>query len=433
MASQSQTQNKIPIGKAFSPVQAGLLQRKCACGNHAMAGSECEECAKKKAGVQRKLAIGASNDSLEQEADRVADQVMAVPLNSKVNVIPPRIQRFTGQTSESSDIVPPSVDRILASAGRPLEPDLRQDMEHSFGHDFSQVRVHSGAAAEQSAREINAHAYAYEHNIVFGTNQFSPGTHEGRHLLAHELTHVVQQGDGISKKMIQGSWDWGRAGIGALVGGVGGAVVGGVVGGPIGAAVGGGIGAAVGGLIGGVSGKSQKTVSIDAVKLRGAARDPAADVAFANTVFKPANVQFSLVKNETATNADSDIWLGGDTTITTGTCGSATKEELDTWTGAASIFKLSGRMRAFYVDSISSGSRADSYPPYCATGTAAPLSGMATVSNTGASRSLAHELGHILINSADHPADTKNLMNPTNTATGNDLTAAQQSAIYNNA
>ncbi len=176
-----------------------------------------------------------------------------------------------------------------------------------------------------------------------------------------------------------------------------------------------------------------KTVSIDAVKLRGSSRDPAADVTFANTVFKPANVQFNLGKNETATNADSDTWLGGDTTITTGTCGTATKEELDTWNGSASKFKLSGRLRSFYVDSISSGSRADSYPPYCATGTAAALSGMATVSNTGASRSLAHELGHILINSGDHPADTKNLMNPTNTATGNDLIAAQQTTIYTNA
>jgi hypothetical protein len=174
-------------------------------------------------------------------------------------------------------------------------------------------------------------------------------------------------------------------------------------------------------------------VSIDAVKLRGATRDPAADVASANTIFRPANVQFSLGKNETASVANSDAWLGGDTEISTGTCGAATTEELDTWNGAVTTFKLGARLRAFYVATISTGSRADSYPPYCATGTAAPLSGMATVSNSGAGRSLAHELGHILLNSPDHPADAKNLMHPTNSATGSDLTAPQRASIYANA
>lgn len=176
-----------------------------------------------------------------------------------------------------------------------------------------------------------------------------------------------------------------------------------------------------------------KTVSIDAVKLRGASRDPAADVTSANTIFRPANVQFSLGKNETASTADSDTWLGGDTEISKGTCGGASKEELDTWNGATAKFKLSGKLRAFYVATVSSGDRAYSFPPYCATGPAAPVSGMANVSNSGASRTLAHEIGHILINSGDHPADTKNLMHPTNTATGNDLTAAQKAAIYANA
>jgi hypothetical protein len=66
-------------------------------------------------------------------------------------------------------------------------------MGQRFGHDFSRVRVHSGGAAEQSAREVNAHAYTVGHDIVFGAGRFSPGTHEGQRLIAHELTHVVQQ------------------------------------------------------------------------------------------------------------------------------------------------------------------------------------------------------------------------------------------------
>ena len=170
-----------------------LLQRKCACGGSASSSltGECEECKDKR--LQKKLSIGSSNDPLEQEADRVSDQVLAAPLNSAVNTIPPRIQRFSGQANGGANTAPPSVDRVLSGSGRPLDPALQQDMGRRFGHDFSQVRVHTGAAAEQSAREVNAHAYTVGHSIVFGAGRFAPGSHDGQRLLAHELTHVVQQ------------------------------------------------------------------------------------------------------------------------------------------------------------------------------------------------------------------------------------------------
>ena len=182
------------------PSASGLLQRKCACGNNTMAGGECEECSKKKRlGLQTKLKINEPGDIYEQEADRIADQVLATPAHSAVSGAPPRIQRFSGQSNGQMDAAPASVDHALASPGRPLEPALRQDMEQRFGHDFSRVRVHSGAAAEQSARDVNAHAYTVGHDIVFGAGRFAPGTNEGRRLIAHELTHVVQQSgaDGI--------------------------------------------------------------------------------------------------------------------------------------------------------------------------------------------------------------------------------------------
>lgn len=178
----------------LSPVQ-GLLQRQCACGNHTLAGGECAECAKNKDGLQRKLAIGASNDPLELEADRVADQVMAASGHTAVSGAPLHIQRYAGQATEGLETAPASVDRVLASSGRPLEPALRQDMGQRFGYDFSRVRVHSGAAAEQSARDVSANAYTVGHNIVFGAGRFAPGTNEGRRLIAHELTHVLQQKD----------------------------------------------------------------------------------------------------------------------------------------------------------------------------------------------------------------------------------------------
>jgi len=188
-----QTQNTSLTPASLIPPRQGILQRKCACGSHTSMGGECKECAAKKGMLQRKLMIGASNDPLEQEADRVADQVMATPLNSALHRTPPKIQRFTGQASDGLNTAPPSVERVLASPGRPLEPALRQDMEQRFGHDFSQVRVHTGSEAERSTREVNAHAYTVGHKVVLGTDMFTPGSHEGRRLIAHELTHVVQQ------------------------------------------------------------------------------------------------------------------------------------------------------------------------------------------------------------------------------------------------
>jgi Domain of unknown function (DUF4157) len=193
MTQRSSIQTKIT--SSFTPVQTGLLQRKCeSCGNHTIAGGKCAECAKNKGGLQRKLTIGASNDPLEREADRVADQVLAAPAHTAVSNAPPRIQRFTRQTAGQADMeAPASVDRVLSSPGSPLEPALQQDMGQRFGHDFSRVRLHTSAAAEQSTRDVNAHAYTVGHNIVFGAGRFTPQTHEGRRLIAHELTHVVQQ------------------------------------------------------------------------------------------------------------------------------------------------------------------------------------------------------------------------------------------------
>lgn len=200
MSTRLQTQVKAAPKPSFTPVRSGLLQRKCACGGAAGLSGECEECSKKKRlDLQTKLKVNDPGDIYEREADRMADQVTVTPAGLTVSGTPPRIQRFSGQSNAQMDAEPASVDQALASPGRPLEPTLRQDMEQRFGHDFSRVRVHSGAAAEQSAREVNANAYTVGHDIVFGADRFAPETQEGRRLLAHELTHVVQQSsaDGI--------------------------------------------------------------------------------------------------------------------------------------------------------------------------------------------------------------------------------------------
>jgi len=179
------------------------LQRKCACGGSSALG-ECEECKKKR--LQTKLSIGASNDPLEREADRVADQVLATPASSTVSAAPPRIQRFTGQATGDAGIAPPSVDRVLSGSGKQLDPAIQQDMGQRFGYDFSRVRVHTGTAAEQSAHDVNANAYTVGNNIVFGAGRFAPESNDGRRLIAHELTHVVQQNLGaVERKAVQRS------------------------------------------------------------------------------------------------------------------------------------------------------------------------------------------------------------------------------------
>lgn len=193
---------------------SGLLQRKCACGNHTIVGGECAGCSQGKNSlqsrthqralsgsglptaqgpvIQHKLSVGASWDGLEREADEVAERVLSAAGHSPVGRAAPRIQRYSGgnQTTASA---PASVERVLGGSGRPLESGLRQEMGNRFGHDFSQVRVHTGGDAELSAREVNARAYTVGQNIVFGAGEFRPQSREGSRLLAHELTHVVQQ------------------------------------------------------------------------------------------------------------------------------------------------------------------------------------------------------------------------------------------------
>jgi hypothetical protein len=174
-----------------------LVQRKCACGGSSGLTGSCSGCEKKRLlgkPLQTKLRVNEPGDAYEQEADRMADQVMEAPVHSSVSGAPPSIQRLATQTAGQMEAVPASVDQALANPGRPLEPALRNDMEQRFGHDFSKVRVHADQAAEGSAEDIDASAYTVGRDIMFGTGEFRPATPDGRRLIAHELTHVVQQG-----------------------------------------------------------------------------------------------------------------------------------------------------------------------------------------------------------------------------------------------
>ncbi|MDX8034340.1 DUF4157 domain-containing protein [Lentzea sp. BCCO 10_0856] len=89
-----------------------------------------------------------------------------------------------------------SVGDVVSSGGSPLDAGVREDMEGRFGQDFSDVRVHTGSAAHDSAKSVNAQAYTVGSNIVFQRDKYDPASDSGKHMLAHELTHVVQQRSG---------------------------------------------------------------------------------------------------------------------------------------------------------------------------------------------------------------------------------------------
>jgi|SRR5215475_430837 len=90
----------------------------------------------------------------------------------------------------------PVHDVVGSGGGQPLDSDTRADMEQRLGHDFGDVRVHTGSAAHDSAVAVNAHAYTVGSNVVFQRDRYDPTSTEGRVTLAHELTHVVQQRSG---------------------------------------------------------------------------------------------------------------------------------------------------------------------------------------------------------------------------------------------
>ena len=143
-----------PTQTRANPVQSGILQRQCACGNHTTGGGECEECKKKR-----------------EEG------------------MPQRASYSAAPTQDA----PPVVNDVLRTPGQPLDAPTRSMMEPRFGEDFSQVRVHTDSRAAESASAVNALAYTVGSHIVFGRGQYAPQSSPGRNLLAHELTHTVQQ------------------------------------------------------------------------------------------------------------------------------------------------------------------------------------------------------------------------------------------------
>lgn len=178
--------------------------------------------------------------------------------------------------------------------------------------------------------------------------------------------------------------------------------------------------------------RSEKTVTIDTVKLQGSNRDPAADIATANSIFAACNVRLVPGVQAEATAADTLAWIGAEGTLQTpGLCSSASAEERRMITGATTRFGISARIRTFYVRTIGNGPRASSCPP---TGAIPLLTRRVYVSNDALGRSLAHEIGHILLNPGPHSTDVTNIMATTNSSPlGETIDDGQCNRIYGNA
>jgi hypothetical protein len=162
--------------------------------------------------LQAKLTVSTPEDVFEQEADRVAAQVMRTP-DPQINracdcgggcaecqtggasQTRDQLQLQRVQASDTGKTAPPSlVDEVLGSPGQPLDDGTRRFMESRLQHDFARVRVHTDEQATRSAQELGALAYTVGPHVVFQKGRFNPGSRDGKQLLAHELAHVVQQG-----------------------------------------------------------------------------------------------------------------------------------------------------------------------------------------------------------------------------------------------
>ncbi|MEO8108809.1 MAG: DUF4157 domain-containing protein [Ginsengibacter sp.] len=198
--------------------------------------------------LQSKLNLNRPGDIYEQEADAVADKIMRMTdegtvqtKSSPVNIMQRKcatcgkeegieeeevmgngkntgteltIQRKCAKCKEEEEKnlqrkelanktpgVSAPVIEALRSSGQPLDNTTRSFMEQRFGHDFGNVRIHNDNLAHQSSSAIHALAYTHQNHVFFGNGQYKPETYHGKHLLAHELTHVMQQsGDTISRQ-----------------------------------------------------------------------------------------------------------------------------------------------------------------------------------------------------------------------------------------
>jgi hypothetical protein len=186
------------VTSSFTPVNGGVLQRQCACGQQTIAGAECVGCKEKsRTTLQRHVAGQAESNPVPPIVYEVL-RSPGQPLDAATRTfMEPRFGRSFSKAPVASQTklsIGPFDDASEREANATADGAIQDRLPRvDVGYDFSEVRVHTDAPSAESARLMNAHAYTIGHDIVFGEGQYAPNTSHGKHLLAHELTHVVQQ------------------------------------------------------------------------------------------------------------------------------------------------------------------------------------------------------------------------------------------------
>jgi len=172
--------------------------------------------------IQLKLSVGAANDPLEHEADAMADKVMRMPekpfVQRKASAsccdyddehihlkpLSRQVSPFIQTKAENGGAVSPAVAEGISATqggGSAMNSSTKSFMESRFGNDFSDVRIHTGDYAVQMSKDLNAQAFTVGSDVYFNSGKYAPEQSDGKHLLAHELTHVVQQSGSVGRKV----------------------------------------------------------------------------------------------------------------------------------------------------------------------------------------------------------------------------------------
>lgn len=173
--------------------------------------------------IQAKLTVGSVDDPMEHEADAVADQVIRMPDNAHIQrkctdceekdkkAHRKPIVSFIQKKNDAArmEVNEKTNDQIQSSkgAGSPMLGSVRSFMESRFGTDFSNVKIHTDNNAIQLNRELNAQAFTVGNDVFFNEGKYAPESEPGKHLLAHELVHTIQQGSALTSVQKQGDDD----------------------------------------------------------------------------------------------------------------------------------------------------------------------------------------------------------------------------------
>jgi hypothetical protein len=350
------------------------IQRKTCDGSCGGTCPGCRQEAELKKKVQTKLTVGPVNDKYEQEADRVASQIMRMPDTAvsdqqKRPAFGTTIQRLP-TTANASQPLRSSIG-INQNGGRPLSQTTRQFMEPRFGADFNHVRLHADQKAQQTAVRINARAFTYGNQIALGKGE----SEQDKKLMAHELTHVVQQGgashDGqTSANNGRGDTTGTRIQRARL---------------PC---------------------TSRKKIDLFAVNLPGSTRSIHDDLPNMNSVFCQCGIEFNVTGGQSIqTNVLNLDPPNGVLNTPTGNSTTPTQEMQQ----MLQIRPGGNVIHAYYVPSVSSGALAEAVATARFT---PPLPDSLIIGNGAGAISIvtAHELGHVLLNDGSHHPNRDNLM-----------------------